>query len=161
MECMEELKFGLTAKDNHQVGGCLFFMLYIIWHLDFNKNVHKIYKMSPVNKKHTCHALIVHCIDFRFQGAIRKLFNSLGLRHGHFDRLSVAGGAGNFKILEEHAPLSRKLHEPELVILTIHEDCGAGAKKEDLRKARKIAKKSIPNTRCFYLKLNGEVEEVR
>lgn len=117
--------------------------------------------MTTRHKKHTCRALIVHCIDFRFQGAVRKLFNSLGLDHGQFDRLSVAGGAGNFKILEEHAALSKKLHAPELVILIVHEDCGAGAKKEDLSKARKIAKKSIPNARCFYLKLNGKVEEVK
>lgn len=72
-----------------------------------------------------------------------------------------AGGAGNFDILKHHAPLSRKLHCPNVAILTVHEDCGAGAKKEDLIKAKEIAQELFETIHCFYLKLDGTWEEIK
>ena len=115
---------------------------------------------SSTRTKHTCPCILVHCIDFRFQGTIDKLIRSLGYNPGDFDRVSVAGGAGNFEILKHHAPLSKRLHDPEMIILTVHEDCGAGAKKEDLMTAKKIVSETIPHARCFFLKLDGSWEEM-
>ena len=110
--------------------------------------------------QHTCPCLLVHCIDFRFQQAIENLLKTLDFECGDFDRVAVAGGAGNFEVLKHHAPLSKKLHCPNVAILTVHEDCGAGAKKDDLIKAREIAKDLFEKVRCFYLKLDGTFEEV-
>lgn len=81
-------------------------------------------------EQHTCKALVVHCIDFRF----RKSLNAfLEQKFGDsYDLVSIAGGVkrlvsdpldNNF-ILEQFK-ISHKLHEPEAILLIQHEDCGA------------------------------------
>ena len=81
---------------------------------------------------HSCKAVIVHCIDFRFINGIRKWFETQGLM-GLCDVVSVAGSA---KLLASDDVLSRdfvlsqlqialKLHNVNEVILLNHKDCGA------------------------------------
>ena len=112
------------------------------------------------NKKHTCLYFVISCMDFRFQSSVDKLLESENIHLGDFDRVSVAGGAGNFKSLDEHASISKKLHDTQTAVLIVHEDCGAGAKLEDLPKAAAIAKKYFSDIRCFYLKLDGGIEKI-
>lgn len=79
---------------------------------------------------HTCKALVLHCIDFRFR---KMLSEFLEAKFGDsYDLVSVAGGVkrlvsdpleGNF-ILEQ-LKISHTLHEPETIFLIQHEDCGA------------------------------------
>ena len=116
--------------------------------------------MEDHQTQHTCKVFVAHCMDFRFQKSVMELLARLGLNYGDFDRLTVAGGAGNFNALEDHIHLSKKLHTPSSAILLVHEDCGAGAKKEDLHHAKRIVFPHIEKVLCFYLRLNGEVEEV-
>lgn len=101
-----------------------------------------------------CSHVIVHCIDFRTQRATRRLRRSLGVSERDCDRVSVAGGAANLDQLEVNLSLSHRLHHSTTAILTIHEDCGAGAKVEDLHKAAKIALRIGYQVRLFIIKLD-------
>jgi hypothetical protein len=101
-------------------------------------------------------------MDFRIQETVDRLLASLGDKNGDFDRVSIAGGAGNFGELVKHLQLSTSLHNAQNLILTVHEDCGAGATREDLVKALKIARELYPDRRIqgFYIYLRGEWEEI-
>ena len=110
---------------------------------------------------HACKACAVHCMDFRIQKTTDNLLKSLGLSEGDFDRVSIAGGAANFEQLEKHLELSKKLHNPSQIILTIHEDCGTGAKEEDLTHAKELIQPNYPecSIKTFVIKLDGAWEE--
>lgn len=112
------------------------------------------------NMANTCRAAVVQCMDFRIQKTVDRLIDHLELS-GDFDRISVAGGAANIEQLKRHIELSSSLHEPSIFILTIHEDCGAGARDEDLRHARELLQSSYPECqiRTFFIKLDGTWEE--
>jgi len=79
-------------------------------------------------------------MDFRFQKAVHELIRETGLEYGDYDLVSIKGGAGNFEQLREHLVAAKKLHNPQQIILTVHEDCGAKAKQEDLANAVEISK---------------------
>lgn len=101
-------------------------------------------------------AVVVCCMDFRFQKAIQELIKENGLEYGDYDLVSIKGGAGNFDQLREHLIVAKKLHNPQQIILTVHEDCGAKAKEEDLSKAVEISQEIFgKNTPIIekYLKL--------
>jgi hypothetical protein len=100
-------------------------------------------------------------MDFRSQRSAKKLRRSLSVSERDCDCMSVAGGAGNFEQLRHNLELSHRLHESKNVILTVHEDCGAGAKREDLYRAATIAKEIGLIPRMFYLSLDGHWEEVK
>ena len=91
------------------------------------------------------------CMDLRTQRVRRELIDYLGIKDGTFDLISVPGGAGDFRQLERCLRLSCQLHSVEEAILTVHEDCGAGAKKGDLLRAARIATKMGVKYRAFYL----------
>ncbi|MCA9391623.1 hypothetical protein KC614_00270 [candidate division WWE3 bacterium] len=111
---------------------------------------------------HICGNCVFHCMDFRFQKTFDSLIESLEIELGDFDRVSVAGGAGNFEQLERHLELTTKLHDAKTLVLTVHEDCGAGATRDDLIKAIGIAKETYPErtVKAFYVMLDGTWEEV-
>ncbi|MDP3994115.1 MAG: carbonic anhydrase [Candidatus Doudnabacteria bacterium] len=83
--------------------------------------------------QHTCQALIIHCIDFRFGKAIKKYLEDQGLL-GDIDIISVAGGVKNIvgpnepsdaEFLMKQIETSKTLHDIKQVILMNHTDCGA------------------------------------
>lgn len=86
---------------------------------------------------HKCCAIVVHCIDFRFQAAIDNWLQERGLT-GDCDR---AGHAGSCKDIVEDitSSVSRdidvaiNLHSVDKIILLHHTDCGAygGAQPDD------------------------------
>lgn len=82
--------------------------------------------------EHHCHGFVMACMDWRIQKAVDELLAHLKVELGNFDRVTVAGGAGNTGLLWYHLDLSQRLHQPDTFILTAHEDCGAGVVKEDL-----------------------------
>ena len=108
-----------------------------------------------------CKATVVHCMDFRIQKTVGELLKTIDIHEGDFDRVSIAGGAANAEQLKKHIGLSSALHSPQVFILTIHEDCGAGAKEGDLRNARNLIQSSYPECqiRTFIIKLDGTWEE--
>lgn len=111
---------------------------------------------------HDCTNGFVHCMDFRIQPTLERLLADEGVMAGDFDRVSVAGGAGNFEVLRTHLELSKRLHRTHRFLLTVHEDCGAGARRADLSEAARIAREVEPGSevRGFYVKLDGTWERV-
>lgn len=101
-------------------------------------------------------SIVICCMDYRFQKAVHELIKDNDLEYGDYDLVSIKGGAGNFEQLRQHLEVAKKLHNPQQIILTVHEDCGAKAKKEDLTTAIKISQeifgKDIPIIEK-YLKL--------
>ena len=80
--------------------------------------------------EHTCKALVIHCIDFRFR---KSLAQFLEARFGDsYDLISVAGGVKRLVVdplennfILEQIKISDKLHKPKVILLIQHEDCGA------------------------------------
>jgi len=128
--------------------------------------------------QHTCKAVVLHCIDFRFQQVL----------NGHFDKefpegydlVSVAGGVKELvdkgdtnDFLLEQVKISCKLHHPQNIVLIQHEDCGAyggsGAfkssndelafQKEQLEKAAQLLKHHFPeiNIQKYFVTLSKEL----
>lgn len=117
---------------------------------------------------HICDALVVTCIDFRFQDEIEKwLTKNLGKKN--YDRVALGGGVYDFYAILKQVEISNKLHHIKKVILMNHEDCGAyGAAgtyerhTHDLTQAKKTISKLYPKLKVdsFYLHLDAEFERV-
>ena len=135
-----------------------------------NKDV-KLWKSrnsKTIYKIHITEAIVVHCIDFRFQQFLDPwLQNKLG--NGNYDRVSLAGGVFNFDAILEQVKISKELHEIEKVILVNHEECGAYGDmdtyerhKEDLERAKLKIETLFPdlNVEIYYLHLNGTFEQL-
>jgi len=117
--------------------------------------------------EHKCDGVIVQCMDWRIQKTLSELLKSLDLETA--DCLSIPGGAGkNPELVDQWVELSIKLHQPDTILLTVHEDCGAGATRDDLAEAFKRIKKTYsgdsdtPNKtfRAFWINLDGSWEEL-
>jgi len=126
---------------------------------------------------HTCEAVVLHCIDFRFRNML-TVYLQQRFPEG-YDLVSVAGSVkrlaedsleNNFVL--DQIRVSNRLHEPKTIMLIQHEDCGAygGSKafasfdeesntqKSELEKAELILKKEFPQTIEKYLaRLSGEI----
>jgi len=115
---------------------------------------------------HTAQALIVQCIDYRFQSALRRFLLSQGLKD-KYDLASLAGSAKDLSgkdksFILKQIEISVRLHGIKKVYLIHHLDCGAyggskafkdlkteiGCHKFDLLQAKKIINKKFP-----YLKV--------
>lgn len=127
-------------------------------------------------EQHTCKALVIHCIDFRFRKSLAEFLEE---KFGDsYDLVSVAGGVkslvstiGDNNFILEQIRISNKLHKPELFVLIQHEDCGAyggsaafgdfsteqEAQNQELEKAEAFLKKEFLQPVEKYLaKLSGE-----
>lgn len=118
---------------------------------------------------HTCDALVVSCIDFRFQKYIRKWLDE-NLGDKTYDYVGYAGSSKDLKTVLKQLEISVKLHDIKQVILMHHEQCGAYGKSstpenhaKDLLKARRAIKKLYPHLQVdlFYLLLDGKFEKVQ
>lgn len=125
---------------------------------------------------HTCQALVIHCMDFRFVEGIKNYLNTNGLNR-NYDEASIAGGAGALlkdeskDLLLKQVVLSAKLHGISKVILINHQDCGAYGGSDafvnptmeqakhtaDLHKAADIVKNANKSLTidCLYAILDG------
>ena len=117
---------------------------------------------------HTCDALIVSCIDFRFQKYIQKWLNK-NFKNKVYDYVGFAGATKDLKIILKQLDISVRLHKIKQVVLIHHEDCGAYGKEstperhaKDLLKAKKTVQKKYPNLQIalYYIQLNGKFEKV-
>lgn len=114
-------------------------------------------------EKHVTDALVVHCIDFRFQEYLDAWLQE-HLGYGSYDRVSLAGGVFDFKAVLEQIEISVRLHEIGKVVLINHENCGAyGAEgdferhQKDLRVAKKAIQTDFPDLKVelYFLRLDG------
>lgn len=78
---------------------------------------------------HTCKALVVHCMDFRFEQGMFEFLTSQGLL-GQADIVGWAGAGKAFlndksqEFALEQVELSHKLHSMSEVHIIQHMDCG-------------------------------------
>lgn len=117
---------------------------------------------------HSCEAVIVSCIDFRFQDYINKWI----VEHFHpktFDRIAFAGGVKSLDTILGQIEISERLHHIKKVILINHEDCGAygdtgttAKHVQDLKEAKDQIKQQFPNldVESYYLHLDGQFESI-
>lgn len=116
-----------------------------------------------------CRAIVVSCIDFRFQKFLRE-FEDKEIGEDGYDFMGFAGGVKNIDLVLEEVEISKRLHDIREVYLVNHEECGAYGKdsnlvthKRDLLNAKNKIKEKFPDLFVFtyYLRLNGEFEEIR
>lgn len=117
---------------------------------------------------HSCNAVIVTCIDFRFQEYISKWIKER-FSEGTYDRIAFAGGVHDSDIILRQIDISHKLHHIKMVVLINHEDCGAYGEKgtyerhnHDLKEVAKKIYEEIPEIEIetYYLHLDGTFEEI-
>ena len=73
---------------------------------------------------HKAKALAITCIDYRFQEMIDADLQSRSL-NGNVDRISWPGAAKDLANVTQSAQVSLELHDPDVVLIYEHEDCGA------------------------------------
>lgn len=117
---------------------------------------------------HTCDALVVSCIDFRFQKYIRNWLDK-NLADKTFDYVAFGGGSKEIDIIMTQLKISVDLHSITHVVLMNHEECGAyGAESTpqrhaaDLKHAKEIILAKYPHlsVALYYLHLDGTFEEI-
>ena len=88
--------------------------------------------------KHKAKALIVHCIDFRFQKLVE---NDLKMRNlkGQTDRISWPGVSKDLENIKKATKVSINLHDPDEAFIYEHEDCGAYGEDNSLETHRQNA----------------------
>lgn len=117
---------------------------------------------------HTSDALIVFCIDFRFQKYIRQWLEK-NFKNKTYDYVGFAGATKDLKTIVTQLDISVRLHHIKQVVLIHHEDCGAYGKEssrkrhaKDLNKAKKRIHARYPDLQVdlYYLHLDGEFEKI-
>ncbi len=118
--------------------------------------------------KHTCEAVVVTCIDFRFQDLIDEWIKQKFGTKNH-DRVAFAGGVKELEIVLNQVDLSKKLHDIKMGVFINHEECGAyGAEgtpekhAQDLKNAASKVKEKYPEVKveAYYLKKSGTFEKI-
>ena len=127
---------------------------------------------------HNCEAVVLHCIDFRFNEEVDNYFDKR-FPEG-YDVISIAGSCKGLlndeehrKFLLEQFQISHRLHHPKTIALVQHEDCGAygGSKnfsdtdaeqkfhQEEFQKAGKLLSGDFPEMDImgYYAKLSREI----
>lgn len=134
--------------------------------LTLEVNFVKLYYLKIMD--HSCEAVIITCIDFRFQEYINNWIAG-NFSPKTFDRVAIAGGVFDFDYVSKQIEISKRLHHIKKVVLINHEDCGAyggagTAEKhaEDLKNAVEKIKQQYPDLtiETYYLHLDGTFEQV-
>ncbi len=121
-----------------------------------------------MSSSHTCNAVIVSCIDFRFQNYIHEWIEK-NLQGKTYDYIAFAGSTKNLETILGQIDISVRLHAIEEVVLMHHEECGAYGVEStperhatDLRRAREAILAKYPHLRVslFYIHLDGTFENV-
>lgn len=127
-------------------------------------------KEFDLRKVHTCEAVVLSCIDFRFWESVSKFVkNDLGIED--FDLASIPGGVKSINesdcdgVAGGCVKIPCELHNVKKIILVNHKDCGAyggssnfeNSDKEDsyhieeLKKAKEIISKKYPDKEVLML----------
>lgn len=117
---------------------------------------------------HFCEAVIVSCIDFRFQEYVEN-WSRQNFRNKNYDRVAFAGGVKDLETILGQIEISNRLHHVKKVVLINHEDCGAYGQEgtiqkhaQDLTNAKSKIQEQFPNleVETYYLHLDGHFEQV-
>ena len=118
---------------------------------------------------HITEAIVVTCIDFRFQKYITGWLKK-NLGDHKYNRVAMAGAIFDFKTILNQIDISNRLHHIKKVFLINHEDCGAYGKlgtyerhQKDLRLAKAKIQKKYPHleVKTYYLHLKGRFELIK
>ena len=121
---------------------------------------------------HECEALVISCIDFRFQEHLKQFLNRKHFQN--YDLVSVAGSAKNLvaskqssEFLLNQVLISYNLHRVKNIYIINHQNCGAygpslvsGSLQEktthrrDLEKARQLIKRKLPSLKVKLYFMN-------
>jgi carbonic anhydrase len=116
---------------------------------------------------HKCDALVVCCIDFKFQKYIHTWLDK-NFKNKTYDFVGFAGSTKDLSTVLKQLDISVRLHHIKQVVLIHHEDCGAYGKEstperhtKDLHKAKDIILKKYPHLQVdlYYLHLDGKFEK--
>lgn len=117
--------------------------------------------------EHNCEAVIVTCIDFRFQAFINSwISDNFGTKS--YDRVSWAGGVKDQEGILKQIEISHRLHHIKKVVLINHEDCGAYGEEgtsekhaADLKETQQKIKNQFPDIEIdlYYLHLDQTFEK--
>jgi len=118
---------------------------------------------------HKTSAIVITCIDFRFQEYIDKWLDERFKSPKQFDRVALAGAIFDLYTILKQVEISNRLHEIKTVILMNHEDCGAYGQAgtyakhtDDLLNAKSVIDKLYPhlNVEPVYMHMDGTVEKI-
>lgn len=128
---------------------------------------------------HAARALVIQCIDYRFQSAVRRFLLNRGLKN-KYDLVSLAGSAKDLlgkdkSFILKQIEISSRLHGIKEIYLVHHLDCGAygGSKafkdlkaeikrhKSDLFQAKKIIHNKFPRLRVVKALAYFQKKKVR
>lgn len=117
---------------------------------------------------HQAEAIIITCIDFRFQEYINNFLKE-HFQPKTYDRGAFAGAAKSLEIILSQIDVAKRLHHIKKAVLINHEDCGAYGSEgyidhhiRDLQKASNTIKKQFPHLEIetYYLHLDGTFEQI-
>ena|SRR3990167_9891965 len=117
---------------------------------------------------HKCNAMVVCCIDFRFQKYIRD-WTDKHLTNKTFDLVGFAGSTKDLDVVMKQIDISVRLHKIKQIVLIHHEECGAygtesNLKKHstDLKKTKELILTKYPQLKVdlYYLHLDGQFDSV-
>jgi len=121
-----------------------------------------------MSTNHNCDAIVVCCMDFRFQKYIRK-FTDEQLAGKTFDLVGYAGSTKDLELIMKQIDISFRLHGIKQVVLIHHEECGAyGIESNlerhisDLNRAKAQILKAYPDLKVdlYHLNLEGDFQKV-
>lgn len=117
---------------------------------------------------HNAEAIVITCIDFRFQEYINSFLKE-HFQPKTYDRGAFAGAAKSLETILSQIEVAKRLHHIKKAVLINHEDCGAYGKEghidhhtRDLHRASKTIKEQFPNleVETYYLHLDGTFEPI-
>jgi carbonic anhydrase len=115
-----------------------------------------------------CDAIVVTCIDFRFQRLFERWLKE-NLDHRYYDRVAYAGGIKQWDVIFPQIEFAAQVHNVRRVILINHEDCRAYGEAgtydrhvRDLRQARARTLEKYPQleVELYYARLAGYLERI-
>ena len=117
---------------------------------------------------HNAEAIVITCIDFRFQEHIHKWLSE-NFQAGTYDRGAFARAAKSLDTILSQVEVANRLHHIKKAIIMNHEDCGAYGPDghidhhvRDLREVKKQILEQFPNLEVatYYLHLDGIFEHM-
>jgi carbonic anhydrase len=130
----------------------------------------KLFHFDTPAEVYKADACVVSCYDARFELVLRKFLKRRGL--SLVDHLKIAGSVKGLASPEHEADrefmlrmirISMRLHQPELVVMVGHNECGAYGSAppetiaQDLRLAAQIVRAAEPSMKveCYFADFDG------
>lgn len=123
---------------------------------------------EEVMERHHCDAIVITCMDFRFQKYIEE-WEKENLGDYQFDRIALGGACHDFFAILKQIDISIRLHDIKKVVIINHEECGAYGEagtyerhQQDLKNAKKQISQLYPQVKIktYYLRKDGVFEEI-